>query len=274
MHPRRTPANANVAHISLDGQVKARQFVSGKLRQVSTSFADLRRKPLGALDCQLLFGSVFLVLENADGWAFGQSVKDGYVGYVLLDQLADASPATHQISANSSHVYAQPDMKSGAITPLSFGSSLAISDEAGNFAALNTGGFVPRQHVSPLDQTASDFVTVFERFLGVPYLWGGDTIWGMDCSGALQLALYAAGHDCPRDSDMQQAELGSQLDHDAPLQRGDLIFWSGHIGVMRDTETLIHANAHHMAVASEPLIGAVERIRAKGDGNVTSRRRL
>ena len=151
---------------------------------------------------------------------------------------------------------------------------LAVAERSDSFLTLIDGSHVPVQHVEPVHHLVDDVTHVIERFLGIPYLWGGNSTRGMDCSGAVQLALEAAGRPCPRDTDMQEAALGHALPDDAPLKRGDLIFWKGHVGVMRDAAALIHANAHHMAVASEPLDGAVRRIRANGGGPVTSRRRI
>ncbi len=274
MHPRLTPANNRVAHSSLKGHITAGAYSDGVIRQIAAPIADLLRQPGGALDSQLLRGADFLVLENADGWSFGQSVADCYVGYIQSDLLAEAEVATHRINALSSHLYSEPNMKSRTIAALPFAATLTAKHELAGFLELSDGSFVPRQHVQSIDTIAPDFTAVFERFLGVPYLWGGNSVWGMDCSGAVQLALNAAGLNCPRDTDMQESDLGVQLEPNAPPMRGDLVFWGGHVAMMQDSETMIHANAHHMAVASESLAGAVARILAKGDGPVTSCRRL
>jgi cell wall-associated NlpC family hydrolase len=270
-HARLIPCNGRVALTGWPGQ--AGRYVDGELRAVVAPVADLLREPDGALDCQLLFGAEFLVLEDRDGWSFGQAVRDGYVGYVRSDQLQQAVAVSHKITALASHVYSAADMKSDAVKTLPFGARLRGQIE-GDFLGLSGGGFVPVQHIKPIGEIEPDFVARFESFLGIPYLWGGNSTWGMDCSGALQLALHAAGRDCPRDTDMQVLELGNKLADDAPLKRGDLIFWQRHVGVMLDPETLIHANAHHMAVAVEPLGRAIKRIEMAGDGSVTARRRL
>ena len=275
MHPRLTPANGRVAHVSLRGRVTAARFTEGEERRVARPLVDLLRAPGGALDCQLLMGTAFRVLEEdaETGLAFGQSLRDGYVGYLPTDALAAPAAPTHRVSALASHAYPAPDIKTRPLFPLSFGCEVAVTGEDGAFLRLADGGHVPRPHLAPLARPEPDFVATCEKFLGIPYLWGGNSSAGMDCSGMLQLALRAGGRDFPRDSDMQQGE-GAEIPPDAPLARGDLIFWRGHVGVMRDHETLIHANAHHMAVASEPLETARERIARTGGGKITARRRL
>lgn len=274
MHPRLTPANGRVAHRSLKGQVAAGQFTDGQLRQIAKPVVDLRREPGGALDSQLLLGADFLVLEDRDGVSFGQSVADRYVGYVQSDELADFHAPTHRLTALASHTYSRADLKSTALANLSFGAVVTVHREVGDFFELSSGTFVPKPHLTPVDQPTTDFAATFERFLGMPYLWGGNSVWGMDCSAAVQLALHAAGRDCSRDTDMQEADLGQPLPDNAELRRGDLVFWDGHVGMMRDSVTLIHANAHHMAVASEALDTAIARIIANGGGPVSSYRRM
>ncbi len=273
-HPRLIAGNGRVAHSSLIGKVDADWFSDGTERQVSVPVADLLREPGGGLDRQLLLGAGFLVLEDVAGFSFGQSIRDGYVGYIATAELSETEPVSHRITALSSHIYSAPDMKSRATGCLPFGAEVRIISEENGFSALADATFITQQHLQPLNWVAPDYVSVFESFIGIPYLWGGNSTWGMDCSGAVQLALEAAGFSCPRDSDMQEADLGQALDENTNLARGDLIFWKRHVGVMQDSETLIHANAYHMAVASEPLVDVAARVFANGDGPVTSRRRL
>ncbi len=276
MHPRLTPGNGRVAHVSLEGIASADRFVAGTLRQVAVPVADLLREPAGALDGQMLRGASFLVLETDfdPGWSFGQAQDDGYVGYVETRHLRDFEPVTHKVTALATHAYQAADIKSRALQSLPFGAEVAVTGRRNRFHVLRDGTFVPSQHLRPLQQMADDFVAVFERFLGVPYLWGGNSPSGMDCSGALQLALMAAGTECPRDADMQEIALGRPLPSGAAPMRGDLVFWDGHVGVMRDPETLLHANAHHMAVTTEPFAVVVDRVIANGGGPVTAIRRL
>lgn len=276
MHPRLTPTNGRVAHVSLRGEVDAELFTEGHQTQIAAPVADLLRKPDGGLDKQLLHGADFLVLEPdiGTGYVFGQSSSDGYVGYLSTGVLEEPSDKTHKVSALATHIYKTPDIKSRVRAALPFGAGVSVRQTEKTFHELRGGGFIPAQHLVATHQNADDFIAVFERFMGVPYLWGGNSTWGMDCSGAVQLALEAAGNACPRDTDMQQADLGTLLPEDAALLRGDLVFWNGHVGVMQDSETLLHANAHHMAVASEPLVPAVKRILKNGGGPITARKRL
>jgi cell wall-associated NlpC family hydrolase len=174
------------------------------------------------------------------------------------------------VTALRSHVYSRPDIKAPVSAALPCGAEVAVVGEDGAFARPDGGGYLPLAHLAA---RPGDPVAQARRFLGVPYLWGGRSAEGIDCSGLVQLAHLAAGLDAPRDSDMQEAALGALLPSDAPLQRGDLVFWRGHVGLMADATTLLHANAFHMAVAEEPLAAAVARIRDTGGGVITARRR-
>lgn len=272
--PRLTPSNGRVAHIALQGQVTASRFVAGEWRGVRASVADLCRTPGGPRDRQLLAGERFLLLEERDGHAFGQAEVDGYVGYVTAQALGPDMTPTHRVMALASHVYARDDFKSADLRWLSHGAQLAVTEVTGRFAALAGGGHVPVQHLAPLDQPAKDPAGVAQMFLGTPYLWGGNSAKGIDCSGLVQRAFLSCGLPCPRDSDQQQAGLGRELAPDEPPQRGDLLFWKGHVGMLLDAETLLHANAHHMQVASEPVDQAIARIAKAEFGGLLCRRRM
>jgi cell wall-associated NlpC family hydrolase len=219
-------------------------------------------------------GERVTVYETTDeGWAWGQLDADGYVGFMPANGLAAPGPApTHRVSALRTLVFPAPSFKLPPIGALPLGARLAVVRSEGRFALTASGGYVPAQHLAPVASREPDFVAVAERFLGTPYLWGGKTSLGLDCSGLVQVALTACGFACPRDTDMQQAALG-ELAADGPRRRGDLIFWKGHVAIARDASTMIHANAFHMAVAIEPIDQAVARIRAS-DGEVTTVRRI
>jgi cell wall-associated NlpC family hydrolase len=274
MDPRLTPFNGRVAHASLRGQVEAERFTEGTDARLAVPLADLAAKPGGARARQLLMGAQFLVLERRDGWAFGQAGRDGHVGWLEAGALEGWSAPTHWVAAPATHLYLAPDIKRREVTALSLGARLRIVAETGTMAETDAGLYVPRVHIRPLGDWAADPVAVAESLVGTPYLWGGDSRAGIDCSGLVQAALLACGRCCPPDSDLQAGALGQPVPAGAPLRRGDLVFWAGHVGWMTDAGHLLHANAHHMAVAREPLARAEARIEAAGGGAVTVRRRL
>ena len=245
----------------------------GEVRTIGVPVADLRAEPDGKRDRQLIYGEDFRVLETLDGWAHGCAEKDGYTGYVRTDLLVAQRIPTHFVSARSSHLYPAPDFKTEEVAALSFGARLSVIAEHEKFVELVGGQFVPRPHIAPIDEQFDDPIEVAERFMGVPYLWGGNSIWGLDCSGLVQVALQSCGVDCPGDADMQEGRVGTVIGDNAKPERGDLFFWKGHVGLIRDENTLLHANAYHMAVVDEPLDEAIARIKAQGDGPVTGRRR-
>jgi len=278
--PRVTPARADLAAKHLEGKVAAARFVTGELREVVDPQAPLRRAPSpdAPLDTEALKGERARVYETTEeGWAWGQLEADGYVGWLPAGALRRPGPApTHKVAAPRTLVFPGPSIKLAPTEALSLGCRLAIARVEEPFAVLAAGGYVPTRHLAAIDSIEADIVMVAEKFLGVPYLWGGKTSLGLDCSGLVQVALMACGLPCPRDSDMQEQALGRPL---APgpdrsdLRRGDLMFWQGHVAIVRDTTTLVHANAFHMAVAIEPIREAIARIRAAGS-EVASVRRI
>ena len=265
-------ARADLAAEHLRGQVAAARYAEGAPRRVAAPLLDLTAvaDPEAERATQLVHGEVFIVYEERpDGLAWGQAASDGYVGYVRADGLAPAAGGGVRVTAPWSQVYARPEARARTGLELPCLSEVQVSGTTGGFARLRGGGFVPRAHLAPVE----DWVALAERFAGAPYLWGGRSLRGVDCSGLVQVALIAAGRTAPRDSDMQAALVGEPLPARARLRRGDLVFWKGHVGIMRDAATLLHANAHHMAVASEPLASATARIAAAGGGPVLARRR-
>jgi cell wall-associated NlpC family hydrolase len=268
LDPRVTPARPDLAARHLRGQVTAARFVDGTAREVRDESAPLRREPTpdAPLDTEALKGERVTVYESDDeGWCWGQLDRDGYVGWLPANALAEPGPpATHVVTALRTLAFPGPSIKLPPVAGFSFGCRLVVMRTEGPLA-VTPSGYVPARHLAPVDVHASDFVAIAERFLGVPYLWGGKTSLGIDCSGLVQVALTAAGIACPRDSDMQEGALGEEVATDiSGLRRGDLVFWKGHVAIVRDADTLVHANAFHMAVAAEPITDAVTRIAAGG----------
>jgi cell wall-associated NlpC family hydrolase len=274
--PRLTPARADLAAKHLEGRVAAARYVAGRFYEVVEPLAPLRREPRpdAALETEALKGERVTIYDtNDEGFAWGQLTADGYVGWLPSNALSPAGAApTHKVAALRTLVFPGPSIKLPPVEALPFGARLAIARIEDRMAVTPGGGYVPAVHLTPIDVNEPDFVAVAERFVGAPYLWGGKTALGLDCSGLVQIALSACGVACPRDSDMQEAALGTPGDF-SKQQRGDLVFWKGHVAIARDQATLIHANAFHMAVAIEPIADAVARIRAAGS-EVTSVRRL
>ena len=274
LDPRLTLANGRVAAVELKGSVEAERFVEGERLQCAAPSADIRVCPDGGLASQLAYGETIRVLETRQGWSFGQSESDGYVGYVPENSLGPVSSPTHRVFRLKAHAYPEPSFKSIPERIFPFGAKLSAVSEEGSFVEVRGGGYVPRSQLLDLDDFVSDFVATAETFLGVPYLWGGKGPDGIDCSGLVQIALHSAGHSCPRDSDMQEQALGEPLSSNDDLARGDLIFWAGHVGIMTDGDTLLHANASHMAVVKENLRQAESRINANASLHIHAIRRL
>ncbi|MEA2899387.1 MAG: hypothetical protein QOJ84_5002 [Bradyrhizobium sp.] len=277
--PRLTPARPDLAAKYLEGKVNAARFVAGEEFEIVDGVAPLHREPSSdaELSTQALKGDRVTIYDrNGEGWAWGQLNSDGYVGWLPDRALAKplASP-THKVTALSTFAFPGPSIKLPPTATLPLGARLAVTRNDGSFAVTHEGWYVPRQHLGTLDACEPDFVAVAERFSGTPYLWGGKTSLGIDCSALVQLALNAAGIGCPRDSDMQEEGLGRALSQSESekLRRGDLIFWEGHVAIVRDAETIVHANAHHMATAVENTHDAIARIKAAGS-EVTSIKRL
>ncbi|WP_458759713.1 C40 family peptidase [Afipia sp. TerB] len=277
--PRLTPARPDLAAKHLEGQVDAPRFVDGVEFEVIDAIAPLRRAPShdAALDTEALKGERVTIYDsNGEGWAWGQLQSDGYVGWLPEFALvAPRSRPAHKVAALRTFAFLGPSIKLPPAESLPLGARIEVIREDGGFAITNQNHFLPLQHLAPLAARENDFVAVAERFVGTPYLWGGKSALGIDCSGLVQVSLGAAGIPAPRDSDMQEAALGATLPPEqwSKLERGDLIFWKGHVAIMRDSETIVHANAHHMATAIEPVAEAITRIEAAGS-KVSSVRRL
>jgi hypothetical protein len=276
--PRLTPARPEFAAKYLEGKVKAARFVEGEVFEITEGLAPVRRAPTSDAELltQALLGERVTIYDrNGEGWAWGQLGSDGYVGWLPDSALAKpGKPPTHKVTALTTLAFPGPSIKLPPVASLPMGARLSIAREDAAFAVTSEGHHLPRQHLAPLDARAPDFVAVAERFVGAPYLWGGKSAFGIDCSGLVQVSLTSAGTGCPRDSDMQCDGLGRELSaaESRHLRRGDLIFWKGHVAIVRDAETIVHANAHHMATVIENTHDAIARIKAAGSEVVAVRR--
>ena len=277
---RLTPARADLAAKALEGKVAAARYVEGSVREIVEPQAPLRHEP--APDASLLTEAlkgecVTIYDENTEGWSWGQLAADRYVGWLPTNALTPPGAAvTHKVAALRTLVFPGPSIRLAPVEALPLGARLAIARTEGRLAVTQAGGYVPAAHLVPIEVYETGFVAVAERFLGVPYLWGGKTALGIDCSGLVQIALTACGIACPRDSDMQEQALGRPISSDLAAsepRRGDLVFWNGHVGIVRDRLSLLHANAFHMSVAIEPIAEVVARIRDTGS-EITSVRRI
>ncbi|SNT25060.1 NlpC/P60 family protein [Tropicimonas sediminicola] len=268
------PANDHVAASELRGVVEAPRYDEGAWHRVQVPVADLLRAPGGPRERQLLYGQRVRVFDMRDGHAFLQSERDGFVGYLDTAALGTDAQPTHRVHTAATHLYPAPDLKRIEICGLSHGALLTITGTAGDYLQTDAGHFVPSGHVSPVEARDDDPVAIAELYLGTPYLWGGNSRAGIDCSGLVQAALLACGIPCPGDSDLQEQALGGSLPEGTPARRGDLFFWKGHVAMAVDEARIIHANARAMAVSFEPLQSAIARIEAAGDGPPTSHRRL
>jgi cell wall-associated NlpC family hydrolase len=272
--PRVTPLRDGIAVRALEGVSPAEVYLDPKPLRCAVPAAAIRRSADAASEQmdQLLFGEAFDVIEEEGGFLWGQAHRDGYVGFVEAAALAPLGPTpTHWISAIRTYAFAEPTIKSKASGPYSLNALVTVEAVEGRLARVAGAGWMAVEHLSPIGVFARDPAAVAERYLGAPYLWGGRESLGLDCSGLVQQAMFACGLACPRDADMQQA-LGQEIGRQA-FGRGDLVFWKGHVAIGLDASRILHANAHHMAVAIEPLDAALERIKAAGSGEPTAFRR-
>jgi cell wall-associated NlpC family hydrolase len=276
LDPRLNAFRPDLADEMLRGQVEAERFVSGELYEIAEPILPLHREPRfdARRMTELLYGERVKVFAVDEGWAWVKAANDGYVGYVPASGLSrEIKSSAHRIAVPSTFMYPAADIKSVPEALLPMNARVEMVETADKFARLRNGRFVFAAHLKPLTSTGEDFVAVAETFLHAPYLWGGKTVRGLDCSGLVQLSMQAAGIPCPRDTDMQEKQLGALLEDRYALKRGDLLFWQGHVGIMTDADHLLHANAHHMQVTLESLSTVITRIAMSG-GQMTAVKRL
>ncbi len=272
---RLTLVRDGLADVRLEGLVAAQRFAHTVPMQAIASSAALRKAPTpdAEQEDQLLFGERFDVLVEDGDFAFGQAARDRYVGYVRRADLGPlAEPPTHCVAAIRTYAFRQPDIKSAIAGLYSLNALVTVSAREGRFVKVAGVGWIIEAHLGAIGTGETDYVAVAQRFLGAPYQWGGRESLGLDCSALVQQALAACSRACPRDTDLQRAFF-------APIEaserrRGDLVFWKGHVAILLDAETILHANAHHMATAIEPLAEAVSRIEAAGVGAPLGYRRV
>ncbi len=261
LDPRLNAYRPDLADVRLTGTVAAQNFADGDITSIIEPRVALRSTPdfTGGYTSEALLGDRVRVFEVKDGWAWGQMEKDAYVGYLPLETLSGVyMPPTHRVCVPATFIYPKADLKSQPATRIFLNSRLTVDEISGDWAALAGGGFVFQSHICDKDEFATDPVAVAEQFINVPYLWGGSTQDGLDCSALVQQSYHACGLECPRDTDMIEQAIG-ETGHNS-RQRGDLIFWDGHIGIMLDEEAMIHANGHHMAVSIESFAEVETRI--------------
>ncbi len=268
----------DLADARLEGRISSDRFTAGEAATITGGVADLRMAPSrsAALDAQLWFGESVRMYEKRDGWAWVQAERDDYVGYTPAEAVgtAIATAPTHQVSALATYRFPEPSIKAPPLETLPLGAQLRVRGEREEFLELGQGGYVFARHAEPSDRLWPDAPATALRFLGVPYLWGGRSFLGIDCSGLVQTSLLLAGVSAPRDSDMLRDDetLGQALPPDAPRKRGDLLFSPGHVVMALDGEEIVHANAFHLATVREPFAAFVARLASRGEA-VTSLRR-
>ena len=264
LDPREFAFRPTIAASYLQGIVAADQFSDGVVCSVTDSVLPLKNKPndQAELVSEMLFGEKFIVYERQEAWAWGQSQTDGYVGFVKINGLSDqpASP-THEVKELKTFVYQRPDIKSPVIKGLSMGSRVSLKEKGENFICLKEGGWIVEKHVVELNVKEASFIAVAKKYIGTPYLWGGRSSNGLDCSALVQLSLSRVGILMPRDTDQQEKAVGCFFGKNAKdIKRGDLLYTQGHVAIASANDLILHATAYHMQVVEEPLKAFLSRL--------------
>jgi cell wall-associated NlpC family hydrolase len=273
MDPRLTPANAIVACSTLKGKIKHSNFVEGKNYQINVPSVDLLGAPEGKRNRQLIYGSKVKYFDEADGWAFIQNVYDNYVGYVPKNTIVSKTTKTHIVSVPLAHVFLEPNIKSKNVEMLPLAAKVSGQIVENGFLETELG-WISVSQLKRKTELPKDPVEVSKLLQNAPYLWGGNTTLGIDCSGLIQISLLLCGIDCPGDSDQQMNTLGQNIDIGSPRKKGDIIFWKGHVAWALNERQILHANAYHMATVIEEANEAIERIKKQDNNSVIAHKRL